>query len=204
MATLAERARQMLSMPRVIKKDAARAMSVEPSAVSRILRGDRKISADEFAGLDAYVRSFSDYGFEEPAAPSLTPTPSLSPIWPARSRQSGEWAIDTAATPIEQLLSPPPFQNMAEVYGFRAPDDSVWPRYKVGELVWLSPSDRAMSGDDVFVARSRKKATAVIGRVAEFRSATMEKILVCAYPSGEIRELDASTHVLLKIAPRDR
>ena len=66
MADRAERARRMHNFPGVLKKEAAAATGVDASAVSRLIRSERKISEEEFARLQQYFRNFRGDGFEEP------------------------------------------------------------------------------------------------------------------------------------------
>lgn len=203
MADRAERARWMLNFPGVLKKEAAEAMGVDPSAVSRLLRSERKISEEEFALLQNFFRSFRGGGFEEPFAAEVTPALSLSPIYPARTVSSGEWVVDLAATPEQQLLAPAPFRGFSEAYGFRAPDDAAWPRYKSGEIVWVSPTALVLSGDDVFVTTTEARPGVIMGRIAEFRQHPDSAGALTDYGSRKVREIDRNAIVLQKIAPRD-
>ncbi len=203
MADRAERARWMLNFPGVLKKEAAAAMGVDPSAVSRVLRGERKISEEEFARLQEYFRNFRGDGFEEPFEVDVTPAPSLSPIYPARAVAGGDWVVDLAATPEQRLLAPAPFRGSPEAYGFRAPDEAAWPRYKQGEIVWISPTAPVLFGDDVFVSANGARPRVIKGRIAEYRRATDSNAAILDYRSRALREIDREAVVMQKIAPRD-
>jgi transcriptional regulator with XRE-family HTH domain len=203
MATMAERARRMLGFPGVIKKEAAEAMGVSPSAVSRILRGERKITADEFARFELYFRGLKIDGLEEPPAPAISPAPALSPVYPARAISSGEWVVDLAADAGELLPAPRAFQGFAEVFGFRAPDESAWPRFKRGEIVWISPTEAALPGDDAFISSADAGARSLRGRIAEIGVSEKNKTTIRDFKSGSARPFDRSTQAIFKIAPRD-
>jgi transcriptional regulator with XRE-family HTH domain len=201
MASIIERARQMLEFPGVVKKSAAHAMGVSPSAVSNILKGKRDISAEEFAKLERHYRLILN-GVEESAPAEFTPYPNLSPIYPSRALADQHWVIDLAADPIHRLLAPPTIQGLAEVYGFFAPDGAAWPRYKAGEVVWVSPADRPFAGDDVFIAIGGR-AGALHGHVGEL-AASKSGLTFREYQTGRTREIEKFDGEILKLAPRDR
>jgi transcriptional regulator with XRE-family HTH domain len=203
MADRAERARWMLNFPGVLKKEAAAAMGVGASAVSRLLRSERKISEEEFDRLQSYFRSFRGDGFEEPFEPEVTPAPSLSPIYPARAVSDGDWVVDLAAAPEQRLLAPAPFRGTPEAYGFRAPDKAAWPRYKQGEIVWVSPTAPVLSGDDVFVSENGARSRINKGRIAEYRRGPDAPATIVDYGTRALREIDRDAVVMQKIAPRD-
>ncbi len=203
MADRAERARWMLNFPGVLKKEAAAAMGVDASAVSRLLRSERKISEEEFVRLQEYFRSFRGDGFEEPYEAELTPAPTLSPVYPARAVSDGDWVVDLAATPEQRLLAPAPFRGFPEAYGFRAPNEAAWPRYKQGEIVWVSPTAPVLSGDDVFVATNEARPRVIKGRIAEYRRGPDSPAALVDYRSGALRAFDRDAAVMQKVAPRD-
>lgn len=203
MADRAERARWMLNFPGVLKKEAAAAMGVDASAVSRLLRSERRISEEEFDRLQEYFRNFRGGGFEEPFAPDVTPAPTLSPIYPARAVDGGDWTVDLAASPEQQMLAPTPFRGIVEVFGFRAPDAGAWPRFKLGEIVWVSPTAIILPGDDVFETAIETNAGAARGRLAEFRRLKDGSEALFDFASGQVRSVGDVRNRLQKIAPRD-
>jgi transcriptional regulator with XRE-family HTH domain len=203
MAGTLDRVRQMLEFPGVVKKSAAAAMGLRPSAVSRILSGERDISADEFARLEAYFRQFRGEGLEEGAAGFFNQTSALSPLYPARA-VGDSWVVDLAADPIHRSRPPGPFQGRAEVFGFYAPDNTAWPRFKAAEIVWVSPADLALAGDDVFLSTGEETSKALKGFVAELAPPIEGTARYKEYSTGKMREHRNSVGTILKVAPRDR
>lgn len=198
------RARQMLQFPGVIKKSAAEAMGVSSSAISRILNGQRDISADEFARLEAYYRTFRGEGVEETSSPDLSPTVAPSPIYPARALASGDWVVDLAAEPIQHSLAPPPIRGFAEVYGFYAPDSAAWPRFKLGEIVWISPTEIALAGDDVFISTQARGANSLQGMLCELAPTANNSLKCRRFSTGDVIEMQEFSGRILKIAARQR
>lgn len=199
----ADRARWMLNYPGVVKRDAAAAMGVDASAVSRIIRSERRISEEEFERLQKFFRAFRGDGFEEPFPVEVTPTPALSPVFPARAVAGGDWVVDLVAAPEQQVLAPGPFRGLAETYGFRAPDNAAWPRYKHGEIVWVAPTALVLPGDDVIFATAGSNPGALRGRVAELRQTPSGSKVLFEYASREGREVRGEPPLMQKLAPRD-
>ncbi|HBK91595.1 MAG TPA: hypothetical protein DDZ68_08000 [Parvularcula sp.] len=202
MASPLDRARQMLEFPGVVKKTAAEAMGVKSSAVSRILRGERKISAVEFERLQSFFRTIRGDGVEEPPAPGPSPNLALSPIYPARALLNGDWIIDLAAEPIQRALPPAPIRGLAEVYGFFAPDAAAWPRFKKDEIVWISPTEDPLPGDDVFVPTERRKGRSVQGEICELARPRDNSLWCRRFLTGELTELKGVGGRVLKVAAR--
>lgn len=179
-------------------------MGVRSSAISRILTGERKISAEEFAKLETYYRIFRGEGLEEKSSPDFSPNLTLSPIYPARALAGGDWVVDLAAEPIQHSLAPPPVRGLAEIYGFFAPDGAAWPRFKKGEIVWISPTDRALAGDDVFISAARRTTNSLQGMLGELAPPANNLLWYRRFSTGELLELAEFSGQILKVAARQR
>ncbi len=202
MTTMVDRARQLLKVHGVKQKDAAAAMQIHETAVSKIIAGMRGISADEFARLEAHVGAQLKTGFAEAPAGFGAETAQGSPVYPSRTLANGEWAVDLAAAPLRFALPPAPETTLAELFGFAAPDAAAWPRFKTGEIVWVSPSERATAGDDAFIVRVQSARSALRGTVGEFLSQTPEAIVYREFANGDVRQTKAEKAAVYRIAPR--
>ncbi len=202
MIAVADRARQLLKVHGVKQKDAAVAMHIHETAVSKIIAGTRGISADEFMRLEAYVAARIKSGFAEAPADFNTKPAAGSPVYPSRATAKGEWAVDLAAPPLHFAEPPAPQSKLTEVYGFPAPDASAWPRYKTGETVWVSPSQSAAPGDDAFIVRTQNNKNALRGMIGELQAQTPKAIQYRDFATGEMRHANAAQSTVYRIAAR--
>lgn len=144
----------------------ARHLGINKSAVSRMLSGDRKITASELDMIVAYlgvahprlqpVSGFSDPGTEYRAADTDPPVHRpQAPIYGITARTDGHWSLDRRE-PIDWRPKVFGHETSVRLFGFYAPDDSMAPRFKRGEIVWVEPSRPASAGQDALLMRSNE------------------------------------------------
>jgi phage repressor protein C with HTH and peptisase S24 domain len=136
----AEWIRQRLdAIPGKTQAGLARALGLDPAAVTRILQGKRHIKAYEIPAIEAY---FDAPHRESPPLPRL-----LEPTWRggetipvlgvAEAGKDGlvEWNGEV----VDRVAKPPFMAGATNAYAVFVQGDSMWPRYSHGELVYVHP-----------------------------------------------------------------
>lgn len=85
-------------------------------------------------------------------------------------------------------VRPPQLEGVRDAYATYVDGESMWPRYKPGETVWLNPHKPAARGDDVVVQlRPRDEHEPPFGFIKEYVRRTPTKLVVAQYnPAQEI------------------
>ena len=164
----------------------AKAMGVDPSAVTRILKGDRKIRLDEVPKIEAFLRG-------EPPTP-LNEAVKAPGEFPEATEQGGSLPILASAqnglaggivlsrTTIERRAMPEPLKGVEGGFGFYMIGNSMDPRFKHGELILVHPAKPAAPGDYVVVTLNPDEAG---------QSRTLVKELVAQTSGGlNLRQLN--------------
>ena len=149
----------------------ARRLRLNKSAVSRMLSGERKITASELDEIIAYLGvahphstmagNPSDRGFADPAAEFRgadrehpAPRP-CAPIYATTFRSDGQWSLDRGEA-IDWRQKAHGHETAVRLFGFYAPDDTMAPRFKRGEIVWVDPGRPAVQGKDALLMRRQE------------------------------------------------
>lgn len=190
--------------PDKTKSGIAAAIGVDKSQVSRLLKGGRRLRADEVGKIAAYLEIPPPSGFAEDDAPfeGRGREAPLVPIYRVVANSSGGWSIERHEEPIDLKPRAPHFANAARVFGFYAPDDAMAPRFKPGEIAWVDPARPAKPGDDVALigqVRSRGPEPIIL---AELRAATADEIAIVQHKDGAPRSLDARRWTAFLVLPR--
>lgn len=85
-------------------------------------------------------------------------------------------------------IRPPQLAGVKEAYATYVDGESMYPRYKPGETVWLNPHKPAARGDDVVVQmRPADEHAPPYGFIKEYVRRTPTKLVVCQHnPASEI------------------
>lgn len=196
--------RQRLYTTGKTQRDLARALEIDASGVSRLLDGRRKLRADELRVVRAFFddavpgvpNSVSDgrsdierakRGSSERATSGPRPRNRLAadiPIYGSILPDKPPFLHLPVGLPAEYRPCPPQCAGVPGAFGLFMPNDSLAPRVRAGEVLYVHPGQPPIPGVDVFV-RLREPG----GRIAILRwiSAEAEKvrlISVNADPSG--------------------
>lgn len=154
---------RLSSDPMKTQAGLARALGLNKSAISRMLSGDRKITAGELDEIVAYLGvahpgGAQERGFEDPdteyVPAGLEPgiRRSSAPVYGTATRDDGHWSLDRSE-PIDWRPKPWGHETSLRLFGFYAPDDAMTPRFKRGELIWVEPGRPAATGKDALLMR---------------------------------------------------
>lgn len=86
-------------------------------------------------------------------------------------------------------MRPPSLLGVSDAYALYVDGDSMYPRFKPGETVWVNPSRPAARGDDVIVQlHANEEDGTPIGFIKEFVSRTPNHLVLCQHnPAREVR-----------------
>lgn len=176
--------RKGLEKPGRSGRGLAAVLRIDPSGVTRMLKGERKLRLDE-------VQKVADYlGVEPPpevfadSLPPLPPKPAALPNVDMRSLQTeglfGKPDLPVYASamggagemimnyePIEYVKRPSVLENVPGGFAMYVVGDSMAPRFKPGELLLIHPKRIASAGDEVLVVK-------VNGRTGEHEAMVKE------------------------------
>ena len=151
------------------QRELGAALGIDPSGVSRVLGGARKLRDDELAR----IRSFFDptaVPAVPPASYRLGPLPGEQrssrprPGPPPRHRASGDIPVYgapkgsgdpffefPAGPPAEYRPRPEQLLGVEDAFAIFAPGDVLAPRYRSAETLYIHPSKPPLVGSDCFV-----------------------------------------------------
>lgn len=173
--------RERLRVSGKTQRELARALEIDASGVSRLLDGRRQLKADEVrivrAFFDASVPIAADtntaYGQRsgetgDHRAPRNTPGPRPRsrlavdiPVYGPLVPERRPFFDLASGPPAEYRACPPQLVGVVGAFGLFVPDDSLVPRMRSGEVVYVHPSKPPITGCDVFV-----RLRSPVGRVA--------------------------------------
>ncbi|GHE50869.1 repressor [Camelimonas fluminis] len=135
----------------------------------------------------------------------LVPAPDMSDqrlpvLGVGRGGDDGRFAFNGET--VEYVARPPNLVGVKHAYAIYVVGESMVPRYRPGELVWVNPNKPADRYDDVVVQLHTNDPDAPPeGLIKEFRAWTPEKLHLWQYnPQGEVvfeRKLVKRVHVIV-------
>ena len=163
--------RDGLAQPGKTQRGLAAALGVDPSAISRLLGGERQLRAAELPLVVAYL---------DAAIPSgLAPKTAVAPRAPATSQATDAASRDlpvlgtalggSADAPdgmfvmngeIQDYVErPPSLRGVTSAYAVYVADTSMVPRYFPGETLHVHPGRAVVRGEDTFVVVQLRAAS---------------------------------------------
>lgn len=151
----------------------AKAMAVNPSSVSRLLKRERRLQADE-------VRVVAHYLGEDPPAgimPADRPTESTVKAQNIRSddvdttkivteglvgerdfpvfasAMGGDGEMIVAYEPIEYVKRPSILEGVPGAFAMYVVGESMEPRYEPGDMLLVHPKRQPIAGDDILIVK---------------------------------------------------
>jgi phage repressor protein C with HTH and peptisase S24 domain len=177
----------------------ARALGIDPSAVSKLFKGERQLKLVEASHLARFLnlpyeevvrRAGVDQppgggvlpGGEAAATSAQTTTDQQRDLIPVRSAARGgdnqEMFLEDG--PIDYVQRPPYLRNVRDAYGIYVVGDSMAPRYRQGQLLHVNPHRPAAPGRGVVVTR---RDGAVL--IKEFVRRTSDGLVLREYQPAE-------------------
>lgn len=177
------------------KSGLAKALHIDKSGVSRMLRGERRLKFEEAQRAADYLGVSPGGGFAEAAAdyqsePHPRRDDETAPLYRATPGEDGVWIVDRSAV-IERRPRGPQFAGADLVFGFYAPDDAMAPRFYTGEVVWTNPARPAAPGEDAVLIAETGGAGEMKLYLCFLEEKTAATLSGFQYGSGERRSVPA-------------
>jgi len=184
--------RDGLTMPGKTQRGLANALGLDPSAISRLLAGERQLRAAEIPVIAAYLDS-------APPASFVPPAPAPAGSRPRRPSPFTPWAglrdLPVMGTVVagsdgmfqmngqvhDYVERPPALQGVADAYAVYVAETSMVPRYFPGETLHVHPGRAVTRGEDTFVVVQLKpeaEGEAPRALVKRFRSRTADTLVL--------------------------
>jgi len=128
--------RAQLDQPGKSQRELAGILGIDPAAVNRILTGERQIKARELEKILSYIGAS-----ESPQEPFLNDASSRADTIPVLGMAEGgedgmvEWNGDV----IDRVPRPPYLANANDAYALYVVGESMVPRYRPGEIIYVHP-----------------------------------------------------------------
>ena len=148
------RIKQLLIKHGRSQRELAAALGLDPSAVTRILRGERRLRLDEAPLVESF------FGVAATIAPNIEAKPSTgneNPDRPPRnlpvyaSAQGGPDGMRIDYEPVEWMRRPQNLEGVVDAFAFYVVGDSMSPRFRHGERLLVHPKRPPRPGEDVLL-----------------------------------------------------
>ena len=142
------------------QRQLATALDLDPSAVTRLLKGQRRLRLDEAPKVRAFLGlpvAEADVAAVAPNVrrrlvgrqPDIDSAAMDLPVY--ASAQGGPEGMIIDQEPIEWTRRPPALAGVMNAFAFYVVGDSMWPRFRQGERLLVHPRRPPRPGQDVLV-----------------------------------------------------
>ncbi len=134
----------------------AAALNLDKSAVSRLLRGERRLKFSEATLAASYLGIHPPGGFAEEHEAFIHASQfgqnetALAPLFEVTIAATGAWRLDRKSI-IERRPRSPMMTAVPSAFGFYVPNNIMAPRFKLGEVAWVNPARPVAPGDDALL-----------------------------------------------------
>lgn len=179
------------------RKGLGDAIGIDRSGVTRLLKGERALKMRESFMIAEYLGVAGPFGFAEEQAPFTRhgSTLALAPIYRVSEDESSEefWRLHRNEPPVDHRPKAPILASATLVFGLYARDDSMAPRYKAGELIFVDPARPIAAGDDALFTSVLPQTNAERAIVGELVSATPSQFTIKQHARAGEKRLAART-----------
>lgn len=176
------------------QRELAKALSVDASAISRLLDGRRQLKAHEIPIVVEFFSSAATVTGNVAATPNppveAAPQTARARPGPSQARQRTTSTTEmpvygplTRGTDDEYFLEgiageyrprPPQLSGVAGAFALFLPDDELAPRYRAGEVIYVHPSKPPLSGTYVVIRLRGPSKQVFIGEISEIALNSVE------------------------------
>ncbi len=155
------------------RRELAKAIGVDASGVTRLLKGERELKAREVGIIERYLnarapddllteaqrRRLDEAMGEAPRAfDESSPRAAMAPCYASYAAEEGVTVIRNADPAVSQEPKPWRHARVRGLWCFAAVGDAMAPRFEPGETVWVNPHRQPRAGDDVLLIEQREPA----------------------------------------------
>ena len=186
--------------PAKTKTGLARALGIDKSGVSRMLKGGRRLKFEEAQRAAEYLGTApggsEENGFAEPEegyipAPLPERLDGVTAFYACSSGADGLWRLDLQRA-IERRPQTPQLAGADLAFGFYAPDDAMAPRFLTGETVWTNPARPATKGHDALLMAIDAPPNEMTACLCRLEAKTADHFQVSQYGDKRIREFPSA------------
>lgn len=124
-----------LKLMRRSQADLARHLKLDPSSLTKTIKGDRRVQPAEVIEIEKFFGEKLSVTVTAPEQPRRRAAPTKIPVYGYAAGSDGD-RIAYADNQIIDYLDPPPFWRGGEDLAYvRLTGESMWPRYFSGEIV---------------------------------------------------------------------
>lgn len=187
--------RSRLSQTGKTQRELAAGVGLDPSAISRLLDGGRRLRADEIPKFRAFFEQTASHTTSPSPLPGRTTTAADAEVpWLPSKKQSrpGPRARERAADPIavlgplrrlrgglfelgeivtEYRARPPQLIGVPGAFALCIPDNGLEPRYSVGEVIYVHPHKPLLLHSWIVLRWQQPEGRLVIGRLIDMDEA---------------------------------
>jgi phage repressor protein C with HTH and peptisase S24 domain len=200
--------RRGLETPGKSKSGLAKALGLDPAAVTRLLQGKRLLKAAEIQTVRDYLGPDTA---PLPPPEQIIPAPALSrhdmpqdvPVYgTAVGGSVGDFQLNGQT--VDYVRRPPALRNALNAFAIYYANDSMYPAYEAGDPIYINPAIHPRPGDNVLIelhpARDGTPGAAYVKRLVR-KAPTY--ILVGQYnpPRDDIRFETAKIKAIWRIVP---
>ncbi|MEQ8748320.1 MAG: S24 family peptidase [Amphiplicatus sp.] len=170
------------------QRELAAHLEVDPAAITRLLRGERRLRLDEAPKVAAF------FGRSQPGPAYQAPAPGSGAAFPAPAAESGARDLPVYAsaqggpdgmiidyTPIEWIRRPPGLEGVVDAFAFYVVGDSMVPRFRHGERLLVHPRRPPRPGEDVLLILRDSLGDAANAMVKTLVARHDDRIVVAQY-----------------------
>lgn len=159
--------------------------SIDRAAVNKIIHNKRTITADEWVSIARLTKMESEFNefargniavqrlskYQE--SPHLHFFPKADDLKAQKIPMYGRAIVGADGVAMDGRVigwtfCPPGFEDVDRIYASYINGNTMFPRYKTGEVVWMHPNKPPKGGDDVFLQIQREGEEPPLGIAREF------------------------------------
>jgi len=185
----------------------ARALNVDRSAITRLLHYDLQLKFHEAKKIGIYLGvtpvfnnniALTDRNHDNDTQTILE----TAPIYEAGILATGVWMVHRLDPAIDHKLRAPHFMNAARVFGFYAPDNTMAPRFKSGEIIWIDPARAPEINGDVLLVDHNVGPDGSSVMLAELIEKSLEEWIIIQHAAPQEHRLERTLWDGLYVLPR--
>lgn len=163
--------KRLLKETRHTQRELAAHLNVDPAAITRLLRGERRLRLDEAPKVEAFfgLASSGSAGFAQAPGSGVVqraaagnvdlrpspgnPNPDMGPrdLPVYASAQGGPDGMSIDYQPVEWMRRPQTLEGVVDAFAFYVVGDSMAPRFRHGERLLVHPKRPPRPGEDILL-----------------------------------------------------
>jgi phage repressor protein C with HTH and peptisase S24 domain len=176
------------------QRELAEALGLDPSAVTRLLKGQRRLRLEEAEKADAFFGDAPTANvIARPGGGDGDPDQAARTLPVYASAQGGPDGMVIDAEPIEMMRRPQFLEGVRDAFAFYVVGDSMEPRFRHGERLLVHPRRPPRAGEDVLIILKAAPDAEFNAMVKTLVAQAGQTIRVAQYNPPREFEIDRAT-----------